>query len=216
MSNFAFINFLRYHKNMNAIENFDNSLLESLNSFAQINPVITKITVFFAQYLIYVIPVVLLVFWFWPKYFDKTLDKSETRKELLFVFCLGLFGWQIISRIIALFWQRPRPFNSMLGAKELIFHRPTYSFPSDHAVFLFTITFVLLFLNRKKIGYPTLVMAILICVARIMVVVHWPTDILAGAIIGYFVALLGVKYQKTLKQIIINPLFSLAQKIKLA
>ena len=61
------------------------------------------------------------------------------------------------------------------------------SFPSGHALFFFAIGYMI-YLYDKKWGYFFLFLAILMGVARVMVGMHYPLDILGGAIIGMLVA----------------------------
>ncbi len=53
---------------------------------------------------------------------------------------------------------------------------------------------VVLFLREKKyIGIPALTLAALIAFSRMYLYVHYPTDVIAGALLGTLFALLGVK-----------------------
>jgi membrane-associated phospholipid phosphatase len=81
---------------------------------------------------------------------------------------------------------RPELFDSV-GAfdfRTLPWTDWTYqSFPSGHATTAFALCFVVGFLSPR--WYPAmLVLAVLICVSRIVVGAHYPTDLVAGAVIG--------------------------------
>ena len=58
-----------------------------------------------------------------------------------------------------------------------------YSFPSGHSNASYAVA-TAIFTRDKKLGIPSLVLATLIAVSRLYVFVHWPTDVLAGSIIG--------------------------------
>ncbi|MCL4437537.1 phosphatase PAP2 family protein, partial [Patescibacteria group bacterium] len=57
------------------------------------------------------------------------------------------------------------------------------SFPSGHAAFFFAIAIIILFW-RPKWGWFFVGSSILLSIARIYVGVHWPLDIIGGAVIG--------------------------------
>ena len=65
------------------------------------------------------------------------------------------------------------------------------SFPSDHAVLFFTFVAGLFFVSRR-IGLIALSYVLLIvCLPRIYLGIHYPTDIIAGAVLGVGVAYLA-------------------------
>ncbi len=59
----------------------------------------------------------------------------------------------------------------------------SYSFPSGHSCVSFTAA-TMIFLHFKKWGIGAFVLAALIAFSRVFLLVHFPTDILAGAIVG--------------------------------
>ena len=63
-----------------------------------------------------------------------------------------------------------------------------FSFPSGHSMISFTAA-VVIFHYNKKLGIPALCIAALVAFSRLYLFVHFPTDVLAGSVIG---ALLGV------------------------
>lgn len=106
----------------------------------------------------------------------------------------------IITTIIRFFYHHPRPFD-VLTAKQLI-PESDYSFPSGHASFYFALSMGVYFYN-KKLGIVFFVVSVLMGLARVFAGVHWPADILGGALVGIATALLvnfcARKYLKKLK-----------------
>ena len=65
-----------------------------------------------------------------------------------------------------------------------------FSFPSGHTTASFEAA-VAIFLRNKKWGIAALVLAVLIGVSRFFLVVHFPSDIVAGALCGTLFAYLA-------------------------
>lgn len=113
---------------------------------------------------------------------------------------VDLIGNQLIKQTI----QRLRPCNEPLLAGEVLLRIPAcgtgFSFISNHAANHFAIaTFIFLTLSQKlgKAGYLLFFWAFLVGYAQIYVGVHYPGDVLGGAIVGtIFAALLAKQYNK--------------------
>ncbi len=63
-----------------------------------------------------------------------------------------------------------------------------WSFPSGHTGSVFAVAAVMIAWMPKRWGIPAFLLAILIALSRLYVGVHYPTDVLAGAIIGLMTA----------------------------
>lgn len=94
----------------------------------------------------------------------------------------------IILHIIKATVHRLRPTN----LQETIIHPPEMpmlsSFPSGHATSSFAIAVTIAMLwpgNRRFAGVLLISMATLIGISRIYRGVHWPTDVIAGAALGF-------------------------------
>lgn len=94
---------------------------------------------------------------------------------------IALLAAQIVSRL----WDRPRPTVAHPGDAHLFFVAPSPdpSFPSDHACAAFAIAFAVFFVSRR-VGIGFLVAAFAIALARVLIGLHYPGDIAAGALIG--------------------------------
>lgn len=76
------------------------------------------------------------------------------------------------------------------------------SFPSGHTAAAFSVaSVVVLSIRQSPIKFIVLLYALLIGLSRIAIGAHWPMDVLAGAIIGWFPGVIGVLFaQKKLLQ----------------
>jgi undecaprenyl-diphosphatase len=93
---------------------------------------------------------------------------------------VGLLANQVIAQL----WHRPRPYQDHpLGILPLLSPSHDPSFPSDHATAAFAIAFAILFVARRT-GWLFLAWAVLIGVSRVLAGMHYPTDVIAGAVVG--------------------------------
>lgn len=160
---------------------------------------------FLAEYLIYTIPIVLLWLWFYDQ---------KSKKVAMRAFASVMLAWPILTLIIGKIVNRPRPFE-LEQIKELLFHRPTYSFPSDHAVALFALVASFWLSGYKKLSLFFLGVAIMVSVFRVATGLHFPSDVLAGAILGLLAGWLVDLFDKPLN-ILYDLIIKLAQKLRLA
>lgn len=94
----------------------------------------------------------------------------------------------LVNRLIADGWDRTRPAAAHPGSVHLLSppsHDP--SFPSDHAAAAFAIAFAVLAFSRRG-GYVFLAVATLIGLSRIALGMHYPSDVIAGALVGWLAA----------------------------
>ncbi len=128
---------------------------------------------------------------FWYTLFDRAgADENSAPNELLLgVAALSPFA-VVCARALALCLPfRSRPFESPAIRFQLPPHwapaLPGWSsFPSDHAVLFFMLATGIFFVSRATgwlaLGWTTAVIAF----PRLYMGIHWPTDLLAGALLG--------------------------------
>jgi undecaprenyl-diphosphatase len=84
---------------------------------------------------------------------------------------------------------RIRPCNVLENIHLLVNCTKSYSFPSSHAMNMFA-GVTLLSYSYRKVKVILFIIAILVSYSRIYVGVHYPFDVLAGAVLGIFCALI--------------------------
>jgi undecaprenyl-diphosphatase len=191
------------------ILNIDQKALQAVNHFfVGKSPILDSVVKGVAVYSIYVVPVLLIVLWFTAK---------KHREALFLAFISTIFSWLVMTKEIAShLWYRARPDLAVLNIKEVIFHRPDYSFPSDHATALFALTFSLYIFGYKKAAYWFLAIAILVSITRVAVGVHFPLDILGGiacAALGTWVIYL---LRKPILKYLFKPVVAVLKLVRLA
>lgn len=85
---------------------------------------------------------------------------------------------------------RPRPRAGHLPARQALPERPdSSSFPSAHATSAAAFT-TALGLEKPVLGVVVAPVAVVVAYSRVRTRVHWPTDVLAGVVLGGIVATL--------------------------
>lgn len=106
-----------------------------------------------------------------------------------------LFTNLLLKHLVA----RVRPFVVVDGLTALVTERDPNSFPSGHTSAAFAFVFALLFGVKKRWLQVLLVAgAALMGCSRLYVGVHYPTDVLAGCVVGICAGLLGAALAKKL------------------
>ncbi len=100
-----------------------------------------------------------------------------------------VFGNAILKPLVA----RTRPYVVNPDVSLLIEQLKDYSFPSGHTLASFEGAASLMLTHRKAMGIPALIIAFVIAFSRMYLYVHYPTDVLAGAILGTIFAFISFR-----------------------
>jgi len=110
-------------------------------------------------------------------------------KRIKAFFC-GFLAMAIASFVdfsITLAWQRPRPYvthadlvNPLISGLRV----SDISFPSSHTYIAFAVAISVFLYGHKKLGSALFVLAIMVAVARVGTGLHYPSDVIGGAILG--------------------------------
>jgi undecaprenyl-diphosphatase len=149
---------------------------------------------FIASFLIWFMFAGLFVLWI--------IDGRVKKEQVLHALLAAFAGW-LISEIVKSVFNTKRPFVTNGGSPATITTPQDAAFPSGHSTAAFALA-VSIWLHDKKIGAIYMVSALLVALGRILANVHYPLDIVVGALIG---TLSSVTFDKV-------HLFSLLKKTK--
>ncbi len=121
----------------------------------------------------------------------------------------SVIGFTVLSAWFAAFllkiaFHAPRPFVTFASVKPLVVETSFTSFPSGHATFFFALA-TAIYLYDKRAGKGFFVAAVLIALSRVIAGVHYPVDILAGAVLGVGIAAISHRYISKLLSSIFLP-----------
>lgn len=132
--------------------------------------------------------------------FLSTKEYKRVGKVMVIAFILNVI---IVNLLLKNIFDRSRPFELVDNFDLLIPPLKDGSFPSGHSSYAFTFFAIILFMAKSKVlKMFTGILAFLIAFSRLYLYVHFPTDVLAGAVIGVFLALLAMKiyFDKNLRK----------------
>ena len=168
---------------------FDFQLFHLINNLAGHNALLDGLVRLLVNdyFLTTIMSLILVIFWFEGQ--DR--DQKERNQRAILRAIVALFIANIVLKLCNLIYFRPRPF---VGHEvNLLFYQPTdSSFPSNPATVGFCIATAIWLYNRR-LGALFLVLATLFGLSRIYCGVHYPSDIIAGALLGALSAYLVVR-----------------------
>ena len=127
--------------------------------------------------------------WFWIALAVVLLLFRPTRRAALAA-GIGLLLSLIVNNLFLKEWiARIRPYEVTDGLSILVEVQKDFSFPSGHSGASFAAAVAMFPFLPRRWGVALLVLAGLIALSRLYVGVHFPTDVLAGALIGTLLGL---------------------------
>ncbi len=111
-------------------------------------------------------------------------NKVKNKKKNIFRYIIGMVMSVIIMLILKYTVSRPRPIPSQSN-----FLVEEKSFPSGHTTFTFsTLSFL-----KNWLGIIWLILSIIVALERVWIGAHFPSDVIAAIILGYFIPILTTK-----------------------
>jgi undecaprenyl-diphosphatase len=177
------------------VDLFDASITHFLNQFSTLNPAFDSLVVELSgNELIKGGFTVGLILYLW---FSCDDSEDQRRGSLMATILFAIVGVIFVRLMTHFLPFRTRP----LHVPQLNFVLPVgmsplalinwSSFPSDHATLFFSLATGIYLISRRWGVVALLHALIIVCLPRLYLGIHWSTDLLAGGIIGVFMALLG-------------------------
>jgi|AntRauTorckE6833_2_1112554.scaffolds.fasta_scaffold89229_1 undecaprenyl-diphosphatase len=164
------------------LKKFDKKIFFALYNYTLSHQRLSKLAVLITKYsskifsTIYISTVIYLIY------------NSDPRVKTFILIPAAVY---LMTKLIPYLYNRRRPFAEF-SLKSLIKQREDHSFPSTHTASSLIISLVLLNISLE-LGFILIFLAVLTALSRIMVGVHYPTDIIGAwllALATHFLALI--------------------------
>ena len=195
------------------IGRIDRAIIEFLNQFSQRFWYVDRLATFLSGNNLFKSGLIMaLLWWLWFRYRNEE-KRTDVRERVLLTVAIA-FVAIFLARLLAFslpFRVRPVEDPSLGFVQPLGLQKHDYwdwsSFPSDHAVLFFSLAMSLRYIS-KGLSWGLFAYAVLfISLPRLYLGVHYPSDILVGALIGIGMAVLAnlETVHARLKRILISP-----------
>lgn len=145
-----------------------------------------------AEYTIYIVALLSISYFF-------SHNKKINRIKVLCGSITALLSI-VMGKAAGMLYSNYQPFFELSNVNKLIEKEVNNSFPSDHTILIFSFCMTYWLFSKSKMKFIWLVTAFLIGISRIWIGVHYPFDVLVGALISCIVAVLIYKISFKIRQ----------------
>ena len=118
---------------------------------------------------------------------------KKTRKAGILTAIAIVISFGINNLLLKDLVARVRPYETFDQVHRLIAKPHDFSFPSGHSACSFVAAVSIALSTSKKLGIPALILATLIAFSRLYLGVHYPSDVICGALSGTLIAYIVYK-----------------------
>ena len=160
------------------------TLFRMINDLGKEHTYLNPLFIFLAEYSLYFLAMAVIVFFF-----------TRNGRNRIMVVCAGLtfIFAEVVGKLVSNLHTNYQPFSVLDDVNKLIEKDINNSFPSDHTILFFSFCMTFWLFSKSRYRFLWLIVAVLVGISRVGVGVHYPADILVGALISMAAALIVYK-----------------------
>ncbi|EEK78626.1 undecaprenyl-diphosphatase [Bacillus cereus] len=171
------------------------TVFQWINNLAGTSALLDKVMITITNSAAYVAILFMFILWFHNGKKENAIRKQYT---VLYTTLSAIIAL-LINVLIHVVYYHPRPFVSY-DVNQLIPHAENSSFVSDHSVLVLSIAFIFI-LRGEKLRYIALLWAVLVCISRLYVGVHFPLDVIGAVVITIITSSVLLRKKRILEPI---------------
>ncbi|WP_458110347.1 undecaprenyl-diphosphatase [Bacillus zhangzhouensis] len=160
------------------MQEYNERLFRWVNQFSIDHGHLNPIFIGLAEYTVLLLALMCLFIWF--------RNRSGKNRKMIISAGLTFILAELLGKVAGVFYSNQQPFAEMSHVNLLIHKEVNNSFPSDHTIFIFSICLIFWLFHKRHIYW--LIIACTVGFSRIWVGVHYPFDVLVGAVIACLTA----------------------------
>ncbi len=156
--------------------------------------------VFITNYSPVIFAGLLALLWFSNKQNRQSRLREKSQRTALYAAFSATIALSFNQLINAVYWH-PRPFVDHVVHQLVPHSAAESSFASDHTILAFAVASMLM-LRKHYLRHVALLLAVLTAVSRIFVGVHYPADVIGGAVIAFAASILVIRAASLIEPIV--------------
>lgn len=160
------------------------TLFRMINDLGKEHTYLNPLFIFLAEYSLYFLAIAVVVFFFTP---------NGRNRIMVVCACLTFIFAEVVGKLVSNLHTNYQPFSVLDDVNKLIEKDINNSFPSDHTILFFSFCMTFWLFSKSRYRFIWLIVAVLVGISRVGVGVHYPADILVGALISMGAALIVYK-----------------------
>ncbi len=158
---------------MNAME-LNIHYFRLINDLGKQYPMWNPVFYVIAEYMVYGLALAVFLYWF-----------RRTPENRMMVSCgtVTFFLAELFGKVAGSLHYNQQPFAALTDVNQLVQKAVNNSFPSDHTILFFSFC-MSFWLFKKRTGIFWMMLALCMGISRIWVGVHYPADVIVGALIS--------------------------------